>query len=295
MLSTSLIKSDRVSDYQKMRIEMVSLVNAASNRLSGLGETQAGIHLQLPAENIPGNRKVYTREYIISPGEMARKAVDEATIVARIREVAARTPIRHEARANEDTVLDPASPYFAAALKRLLPIIESTMQNFRRDLAELLQMYDALTQPNMQVPHVSAFHAQAMFEHRELLEMFRTAQGMPPLPEPSLTPEVRTMLQKFGVPVHQIADRSAVLGIPSQVLASYVQKSEPREATQGKAHGKEVQLILHVLGQAIVRNEIPGLVMDEHFRGALQQAVEDARIATTVAATELEQADSPLA
>lgn len=280
ILTPSIVKSERASDYQKMRIEVVSLVHAASNRLSGLGEMRAGMYLQLPADNLPDHRKVFTREYIVSPGEMVRQNLRPEDILPRMNEIVLATPIRHDARRNEDTVLDPQSPYFLQAWQRILPVIEPAIQNFRREVADIMSIYEGFTQPSVSLPKCSAFHAQAAFENKELIEAYRVAYSLPAWPEPTLTAEGRTMLEKFGVPTHHIAERSATAMRPEESIAQYALPKAPialREAAQGMAHGKEVQMILHTLGQAIVRGEIAGLVMDERFRSALQKAVEEAR------------------
>jgi hypothetical protein len=83
------------------------------------------------------------------------------------------------------------------------------------------------------------------------------------------------------VSTHGIADRAEVAqaaqanGLLHTALPNNA--AQLRETAQGSQYGREVQMILHVLGEAIVRKEIPNLVMDHQFREALSRVIADAR------------------
>lgn len=272
--------SNRLSDYQKVRSETVSLVTALSNSLNGLGNVQAGISLIYPAEGIAEDKKAFTRIYFMSPAELAKNSLSTEATAARLREIVASTPIRFDARKNEQLFLDIDSADYAEMQRRLLPLIAAAGQNFRKELMELQELFDAFTQPGNKIPTGSTYHIRAAFTNRELIEAYRIANDMPMLPPPTITAETREMLTRRGVSVHGIGDRSerseaSANGLLHSALPSNAMQL--RETAQGSQYGREVQMILHVLGEAIVRKEIPNLVMDHQFREALSRVIADAR------------------
>lgn len=273
--------SNRLSDYQKVRSETVSLVTALSNALNGLGNVQAGISLIYPAEGLSSDERPFTRIYFMSPGEIAKNTLSADAIAARLREIVVSTPIRFDARKNEQLFLDVDSNDYVELQRRLLPLIGAAGQNFRKELGELLELFDAFTQPSNKIPTGSTYHIRAAFENRELIEAYRAAHDLPMMPPPTLTPETREMLMRRGVSIHNIGDRSE--RVESAVANGLLHSALPtnaiqlRETAQGSQYGREVQMILHVLGEAIVRKEIPNLVMDHQFREALARVIADAR------------------
>lgn len=273
--------SNRLSDYQKVRSETVSLVTALSNSLNGLGSVQAGISLIYPAEGLAEDNRPFTRIYFMSPGEIAKNTLSQDAIATRLRDIVASTPIRYDARKNEQLFLDVAGNDYAELQRRLLPMIAAAGHNFRKELGELLELFDAFTQPSNKIPTGSTYHIRAAFANRELIEAYRVANGMPMVPPPTITQETRDMLTRRGVSTHGVGDRSerVEITVANGLLHSALPNNavQLRETAQGSQYGREVQMILHVLGEAIVRKEIPNLVMDHQFREALSRVINDAR------------------
>ncbi len=285
MTEPTRILSNRLSDYQKVRSETVSLVNALSNSLNGLGNIQPGISLIYPAEGIAEDGRAFTRIFFVSPIEIAKNSVGDAVLTERLREIVATTPIRLDAKRNEQLFLDATSQDFTALQQRLMPILHAASSNFRKEIAELIELYDSFTQPSTKIPTGSTYHIRAAFQYRELLDAYRAANNLLIPPPPTLTTETREMLTRRGVSTHGISDRgatassdAAVGGLLHAALPANV--ALLREAAQGSQHGREVQMILHVLGEAIIRKEIPNLVMDQNFREALARVISDARPVT---------------
>lgn len=281
MTEPTRILSTRLSDYQKVRSETVTLVAALSNQLNGLGTTQTGISLVYPAEGLSADNKPFTRIYFVSPIEIAKNSLGEAGTISRLREIVSTTPIRFDAKKNEHLFLDVNHPEYIALQQRLLPVLHAATQNFRKELDELMTLFDAFTQPGHKIPTGSTYHIRAAFQHRELIEAYRLASNLAqPLP-PTLTAEIRDVLTRRGVSTHGIADRAEGLeaaqshGLLHTALPTNAMQL--RETAQGSQYGREVQMILHVLGEAIVRKEIPNLVMDHQFREALARVIADAR------------------
>ncbi len=281
MSEPTRILSNRLSDYQKVRSETVSLVTALSNQLNGLGNTQVGISLIYPAEGIAEDGKAFTRIFFISSAELAKSSVDQPGMISRLREIVATTPIRFDAKKNENLYLDVNSQEYIALQHRLLPILQAAAQNFRKELDELMTLFDAFTQPGQKIPTGSTYHIRAAFMHRELVEAYRVASNLAKPPTPTLTAETREMLTRRGVSTHGIGDRpegmnaAATNGLLHSALPNNA--VQLRETAQGSEYGREVQMILHVLGEAVVRKEIPNLVMDRQFREALSRVIADAR------------------
>lgn len=287
MIDIQTITTDKPQDFQQVRVETVTLVAAASNSTSGLGETQGGVYLILPASQLLEHNRTFSRIYLISPIELVRNTLDEAGMIQRIREVVSTTPIRYDAKRQQQTMLNVNSPHFEAMARRIASTIAIAGNNFRRDVGELLEIYDGFTQPTLKLPVCSAFHAQAAFANRELLNTYRGVNGLPlPASAPTVTPEIRKTLERFGVSAPAIADRVLqVVPVPAaaQGLMHHALPTGPaalQQAAQGDQYGKEVQMILHVLGNAIVAKEIQPLVMNDAFRAALAKAVDQARMAT---------------
>lgn len=280
-MTPTRILSNRLSDYQKVRSETVSLVTALSNQLNGLGNTQMGISLIYPAEGIAEDGKAFTRIFFVSPIELAKNSVGEAGMISRLREIVATTPIRYDSKKNEQLYLDVNSQEYIALQHRLLPILQAAAQNFRKELDELMALFDAFTQPGQKIPTGSTYHIRAAFQHRELIEAYRLVSGFASLPAPTLTAETREMLTRRGVSTHGIGDRAETMQAASAhgLLHTALPNNavQLRETAQGSQYGREVQMILHVLGEAIVRKEIPNLVMDHQFREALSRVITDAR------------------
>lgn len=293
------ILSNRLSDYQKVRSETVPLVAALSNELSGLGSMQAGISLIYPAEGVSADGKPFTRIYFISPAELAKSSLTGDAIKSRLREIVDTTPIRHDAKKNEQLFLDVNSQEYISLQHRLIPIVDAAGQNFRRELSELMELFDAFTQPSNKIPTGSTYHIRAAFGNRELIESYRVASAAPMVPAPTVTAETREMLARRGVSTHGIGDRSErVDTITANGLlhtALPTNAMQLRQTAQGSQYGREVQMILHVLGEAIVRKEIPNLVMDHQFREALSRVISDARpnVTESAAAALLEAAPMP--
>ncbi len=273
--------SNRLSDYQKVRSETVSLVTALSNSLNGLGSVQPGISLIYPAEGLTEDSRPFTRIYFMSPAEIAKNSLKDETITSRLREIVASTPIRFDERKNEQLFLDVDSADYIDLQRRLLPLVSAAGQNFRKELSELMDLFDAFTQPSNKIPTGSTYHIRAAFANRELIEAYRTANDLPMLPPPTVTAEAREMLTLRGVSLHGVGDRSERIEVAaaSGLLHSALPTNamQLRQTAQGSQYGREVQMILHVLGEAIVRKEIPNLVMDHQFREALSRVIADAR------------------
>jgi len=279
-----IILSDLPTDFQKVQIETVSLVNAASNAASGLGDTQAGIQLLLPAENLIEHNKAFSRLYLAAPGELIRNTLSDEILIERLREMLSTTPIRYHGKKHEQTMLDVSSIHFEAMANRIISMVRVVATNFRRDVGELVAIYDGFTQPALKLPMCNAFQAQAAFSNRELLKAYRTMQGMEAPATPTITEPIRKILERFGVATHGFALRD-VSGeeAPNKGLmhaALPVGPAALKQAAQGNAYGKEVQLILHTLGLAVASHEIQPLVMNDAFRAALAKAVDAARTAT---------------
>lgn len=272
--------SNRLTDYQKVRSEMVSVVTALGNSLNGLGNVQPGISLIYPAEGLAEDNRPFTRIYFISPIEIAKNSLSPDALQQRLREIVHTTPIRHDAKKNEQLFLDENSQEYIATQHRLMPIIAAAGQNFRKELLDLLELFDAFTQPSNKIPTGSTYHIRAAFANRELIEAYRIANNMPMLPPPTITQETREMLIRRGVSIHGIGDRSERIELSPQGMlqgALPANAVQLRETAQGSQYGREVQMILHVLGEAIIRKEIPNLVMDHQFREALARVIADAR------------------
>lgn len=266
-----------LADYQKVRVETITLVNHVSNVQSGYGSLQPGIHLIYPSEHLSEDGKLTTRIFLISPAEIVKNTVRENDVVTRLRDIVENTPIRRDTRANEDIYLDANSHGYASMQARITQVIQAAMQNFRRDVAELIPLFDACTQPGQQTPSMQSFHLRAAFDYRQLLASYRTTHSMPAMPAPTLEPELREALARRGISTHDIPDRAAVAG---QGLMHEELPEAPRrlrDAQQGSEYGKEVQMILHLLGDAIVKGEIPPLVMGQAFREGLNDLFEQAR------------------
>lgn len=287
MIDIQTITTDKPQDFQQVRVETVALVTAASNATSGLGETQAGVYVILPASQLLEHNRTFSRIFLISPVELVRNTLDEHAVFQRIREVIASTPIRYDAKRQQQTVLNVDSPHFEAMARRLTSTISVAGNNFRRDVGELLSIYDGFTQPTINLPVCSAFHAQAAFANRELLNTYRGVNGLPlPASPPTVTPEIRKTLERFGVSAPAIPDRvlqpvpvpAAAQGLMHHALPAGA--TALQQTAQGDQYGKEVQMILHVLGNAIVAKEIQPLVMNDAFRAALAKAIDNARAAT---------------
>lgn len=282
MTQPTRILSNRMSDYQKVRSETVSLVTALSNSLSGLGSVQPGISLIYPAEGMAEEGRAFTRIFFVAPIEIAKNSVGDAVLADRLREIVATTPIRFDAKRNEQLFLDANSQEYISLQHRLMPILQAASSNFRKEIADLIELFDSFTQPSSKVPTGSTYHIRAAFQNRELLDAYRVANNLLIPPPPTLTAEVRDMLTRRGVSTHGISDRGAGAS-PEAVVGGLLHAALPnnaallREAAQGSQHGREVQMILHVLGEAIVRKEIPNLVMDQNFREALARVIADAR------------------
>lgn len=281
MTQPTRILSNRLSDYQKVRSETVSLVTALSNSLNGLGNVQPGISLIYPAEGIAEEGKAFTRIFFVAPPEIAKNSIGDAGIISRLREIVATTPIRYDAKKNEQIFLDVSSQEYISLQHRLMPILQAASNNFRKELAELIELFDSFTQPSAKIPTGSTYHIRAAFSNRELMDAYRVANNLLIPPPPTLTPETREILTRRGVSTHGIADRGA--GAAADTVSGLLHSALPsnaaqlREAAQGSQYGREVQMILHVLGEAIVRKEIPNLVMDQNFREALSRVIADAR------------------
>ncbi len=272
--------SNRLSDYQKVRSETISLVTALSNSLNGLGNVQPGISLIYPAEGIAEDNKAFTRIYFMSPVEIAKNSLGNEALQARLREIANSTPIRYDPKKHEQLFLDVNSQEYIAMQHRLMPMLAAAGQNFRKELLDLLELFDAFTQPSNKIPTGSTYHIRAAFAHRELIEAYRIAHNLPMQPPPTVTQETREMLVRRGVSIHGIGDRSERIELSPQGMLQSVLPANAvqlRETAQGSQYGREVQMILHVLGEAIVRKEIPNLVMDHQFREALSRVIADAR------------------
>lgn len=261
-------------DYQKVRVETISLVNAVSNEASGYGNLQAGISLIYPAENLSEDGKAFARIFFVSPVELIKNTLEEKDIASRFRELAANTPIRLDTKKNQLVFLDVTSQDYVMLQHRLVSTIMVARNNFRKDIAELVAIFDGLTQPGATPPSNSTFHIQAAFDNRELLDAYKVTNSMPVLP-PSITSDTRDMLTRRGISSHGVAERGAQ-GLMHGALPANAQQL--REAAQGGKHGREVQIVLHVLGAAIMRGEIPNLVMNEQFRDGLAQLIDQARV-----------------
>ena len=241
---------------------------------------QAGISLIYPAEGTGEEGKAFTRIFFISPPEIVKNSIGEAGLNARLREIVTTTPIRFDAKKNEEIYLDVNSPEYIALQNRLMPILQAASNNFRKEIVELIELFDSFTQPSSKIPAGSTYHIRAAFTNRELLDTYRLANNLL-TPPPTLTPESREMLAQRGISTHGIPDRGA--GISVDVAAGLLHSALPpnaaqlRGSAQGSQYGREVQIILHVLGEAIVRKEIPNIVMDQHFREALARVIAQAR------------------
>lgn len=294
MTEPTRILSNRLSDYQKVRSETVSLVAALSNSLNGLGSIQPGISLIYPAEGLAEDGRAFTRIFFVAPIEIAKNSVGDDVMKQRLQELVATTPIRFDAKKNEQLYLDPSSQEYISLQHRLMPILQAASSNFRKEIADLIELFDSFTQPSSKIPTGSTYHIRAAFQNRELLDAYRVANNLLIPPPPTLTPETREMLTRRGVSTHGISDRGAGAS-PEAVVGGLLHAALPanaallREAAQGSQYGREVQMILHVLGEAIIRKEIPNLVMDHHFREALSRVIADARPAAAQAAPAMQE------
>lgn len=299
MTQPTRILSTRMSDYQKVRSETVTLVNAVSNSLNGLGNIQAGISLIYPAEGVGEAGQAFTRIFFISPPEIVKNSLDDAALAARLRDIVSTTPIRFDAKKNEQIYLDADSQEYIALQRRLMPILQAASNNFRKEVAELIELFDSFTQPNSKIPTGSTYHIRTAFTHRELLEAYRTAHHLLTPPPPTLTPETREILTRRGVSTQGIPDRGGN-GISVDATAGLLHSALPpnaaqlREAAQGSQHGREVQMIIHVLGEAVVRKEIPNIVMNQQFREALARVIADARSGAVASLASMRDMQSPL-
>lgn len=268
-----------LGDYQKVRVETITLVNHVSNAATGFGNLQPGIHLVYPCEHLSDDGKLSTRIFLISPTEIVKNTVREDDVSTRIFEIIESTPIRRDVKGNTDIYLDPNSHAYTSMHARLVQVIQVAMQNFRRDVAELLPLFDACTQPGKTLPSMQSFHLRAAFEYRQLLGAYRLTNNLPVVAPATLEPEVREALARRGISAHDVPDRGAAVANGQGLLHQELPEAPKRlrDAQQGGEYGKEVQMILHLLGDAIVKGEIPPLVMSAAFREGLQQVVQDAR------------------
>jgi hypothetical protein len=264
--------SDKSADYAKVRAEHLSLVNA----VSGFGETETGIALQWPSENLTGTAKTSKRLMLLNAHEIVSPLLGDAQIIEKLKAIAQENPIHRDLRRQTDTLLNPHGPEFDYMLSRVMPTITAAVQNFRRDVLQLLEIYDGFTQPGRALPKATAFHCRAAFAFRDVLEEYRRTNHMPMLQAPSLNTAAREQLTRYGVDTRGIADAGTVKGILHEQLPANVQAL--REAARNQEDElQEVRLMLRVLQEAVVRGDIPPLQFTETLREGLRFAVLRAR------------------
>jgi len=164
----------------------------------------------------------------------------------------------------------------------LLSMITAASNNFRRDMGILCAIFDGYTQPGAPKQPASLFHLKAVFEKQELLGAYRAAMHQATAYPPSLMPTDREELTKKGISTHGIPDRGAIASapLPAQGLSAAnlsANAERLRTATQGLSNSLEVQLVMQILGDAVVNGTIAPLVMDQRFREGVNQLVQHAR------------------
>lgn len=263
--------SDTIADYQKPRTEILSLVNAVSMQAN----VQAGIGLEIPCENHPSGAKALHIPCVTAL-EIAQGGLDEAQLSARIREILSSTAVRYTPKKNEVTYLNPNSPYFASAVQRLVMMMGVASQNFARELAQLVTLYDGLTVTGAPKPSFSAYHAKAAFNYPEILDAYRLTHAIAKSDAPSLTAENRKLLQKFGISSEAIPDRVAATSFAQ--VATYTLPAAPA-ALQAANKVNPVQVMVDALWAAQQRGECSQVVISDALLTALANALQNHTVA----------------
>lgn len=273
--------STRADDYQKVRTDAVSLTNATSNRQTNLGSDRAGLGLVFPAEHIHAHNAPVTRVAFLTAEEILTGMPDDETLAQRLRDLAMNTPISLNARKQSQMFLDVNSREYTLMSQRLLQTIGAAGNNFRKEAIELLRIYDGFTQAATgQLPIASTYHIHAAFNNCDLLNRFRLAAAMPPVPAPTVTPQAREELTRRGVNVDNLPDYSEqrmLQGLLYAALPANAEKLRQQAVQKANECEKEVLIIMRALNDAMVRGTIPSFSMDDQFRRTLGQLISAAQ------------------